>query len=583
MPKTFWETFSLARKKDKVLGASMVFFIMLGNIAEQFSPYFLKKIADYAALNPHTFEFSAITIYIILYISLLLVQEIGYRIAHFTEIFVFLNVYNTVNRTIFHSLLERPTTYFEDKFSGELSRRVEQVGEGVTHFITDFPWRFIWVFNTALVSLVLLYIADPLLSLVTGIWMLVFTVIVTPLLRWEYGYTQGVASAHSALGGEVVDALTNIQLIHATGAANRESARFGSGLVRVLALEKKERLLFVLNRFVHGLGILILSSALVITSAYLFEEGRLSLGDFILVAATLPALIGMVWSANEVIGTALRKYGTMQDALRDLEATTVERISEGEREISSLDTSLSFEHVSFMYPGTNDKVFDDLTLTIKKGERVGIVGHSGAGKSTLIKLLLRQYDPNEGSIRIGANDTRDVTLASLRKAIAFVPQDTSLFHRSLYENIAYAKENATRDEVVAVSRRAHAHEFIEATPQKYETLVGERGMKLSGGQRQRIAIARAMLKDAPVLILDEATSALDSESEEIVQEGLHELFEGRTVIAIAHRLSTLREMDRIVVIENGKIVEDGNPKDLLAKKKGVFKDLWEHQKGGFVE
>ncbi|HZE87576.1 MAG TPA: ATP-binding cassette domain-containing protein, partial [Methylomirabilota bacterium] len=215
-------------------------------------------------------------------------------------------------------------------------------------------------------------------------------------------------------------------------------------------------------------------------------------------------------------------------------------------------------------------------------QKVGLVGKSGAGKTTFVSLLLRHFEIQKGDITIDEQNISDVTLESLRRNIAFVPQDTSMFHRTIKENISYSNPDATDEEVRRAAKLANANEFIESLPQKYETLVGERGVKLSGGQRQRIAIARAFLKNAPILILDEATSSLDSESEHAIQESLEKLMKDRTVIAIAHRLSTLKKMDRIIVIKSGKIAEDGNPDDLLEKPNGLFKNMWNHQIKGFI-
>ncbi len=226
-------------------------------------------------------------------------------------------------------------------------------------------------------------------------------------------------------------------------------------------------------------------------------------------------------------------------------------------------------------------VFKDLNLNIEAGEHIGLIGHSGAGKSTLINLLLRYFDPQSGAVLIDGQNIAEVTQDSLRKNIAVIPQDTSLFHRSLMENIRYGRLEASDEEVIEAAKKAHAHEFIKDLPQGYDTLVGERGVKLSGGQRQRIAIARAILKDAPILILDEATSALDSESEKLIQDSLKSLMDGKTVIAIAHRLSTISHLDRLVVMEAGKIIEEGHH-DLLLQKNGVYAKLWSMQSGGFL-
>jgi ATP-binding cassette, subfamily B, bacterial len=245
---------------------------------------------------------------------------------------------------------------------------------------------------------------------------------------------------------------------------------------------------------------------------------------------------------------------------------------------------IALQNVSFAYhdASNNDKIFNNLELFIPAGQKVGLVGPSGGGKSTLTRLLLRFDDIDNGSVAIDGQDIRQVTQASLRRSISYVPQEPLLFHRSILDNIAYGKPNATLEEVRRAASLAYADDFISSLPQGYDTIVGERGVKLSGGQRQRVAIARAILKDAPILVLDEATSALDSESEVYIQKALEELMKGRTTIVIAHRLSTIQKMDRILVLENGRIAEDGKHDKLLTQK-GLYAKLWTHQSGGFIE
>jgi ATP-binding cassette subfamily B protein len=245
------------------------------------------------------------------------------------------------------------------------------------------------------------------------------------------------------------------------------------------------------------------------------------------------------------------------------------------------DGSITIDHISFAYTDSSE-VFKDFTLVIPAGQRVGLVGHSGSGKTTITKLLLRFVDVQHGSIMIDGQDVRSITQDDLRSKIAYVPQEPLLFHRSIAENIAYGKPDASNKEIHTASARAHAHEFIERLPQKYETLVGERGVRLSGGERQRVAIARAMIKNAPILILDEATSALDSISERHIQAAFANLMEGRTTLVIAHRLSTIQKMDRIIVFERGTIVEDGTHDQLLAND-GPYAALWREQTNGFIE
>lgn len=257
--------------------------------------------------------------------------------------------------------------------------------------------------------------------------------------------------------------------------------------------------------------------------------------------------------------------------------------AKGAKQLQVTDGGISFDSMKFSHQSDNyDGLFEDFNLTIPPGQRVGLVGHSGAGKSTLVTLLLRFANVDGGTIRIDDQAIADVTQQSLHENISYVPQEPALFHRTIRENIAYGKPDATDDEIYLAIKQANALDFIEKLPHGLDTLVGERGVKLSGGQRQRVAIARAILKNAPVLVLDEATSALDSESEKLIQASLDELMKGRTSIVIAHRLSTIAKLDRIIVLDNGRIAEDGTHDELI-RKKGIYASLWAHQSGGFIE
>lgn len=557
----------------------MFFLIFLGQGLSYSTPYFLKLITDAAMTGARSFE-----PFLLPFLGLagvLLFSEASWRVAHWIESRTAVYVFGRVTTSLYHFLLDRPARYFEDRFSGELGRRVEQIGAAIRFFIDSFPWEFSWIFVGTVMTGFLLSLSHPHLILVYCVWLALFLSLSYFLLRWHYREAERVAEAHASLSGATIDVLGNITLVHSFAAHAHEHRHYRGSMETVVAAEHRANKAMLFNKFHQGMSVTLLGISLVGTGILLLLRGEIALGDFVIVATAIPTLSGVIWSAGELVTRAVRSYGEFKNAVLSL-GTEADELPERGEDLIVRETDISFEDVSFSYPGRSDGVLRNFTLRVGAGEKIGLVGRSGAGKSTIVKLLLRQYDVGSGAVRIGGKDIRDVSLSSLRNAVSVVPQDTALFHRSLYENILYAKPDAPSAEVFAASRRAHAHEFIEEYPFGYDTRVGERGVKLSGGQRQRIALARAMLKDAPVLILDEATSALDSESEEAVQNGLQELFEGRTVIAIAHRLSTLRAMDRIVVIENGEIVEDGTPTKLLRKKGGIFKGLWEHQKSGFI-
>ncbi len=313
-----------------------------------------------------------------------------------------------------------------------------------------------------------------------------------------------------------------------------------------------------------------------------WRAGSLTIGDLVLINGYSLAVFHRVWNFARSFRDVYEHFADAKEFAAIYYTPHGITDKKGAYNLEVTKGSIKFERVTFKY-NAKKALLSDFSLLVRPGEKVALVGHSGAGKSTIVKLLLRYYDVSKGAIKIDNTPITEVTQESLWNAIAYVPQDPVLFHRSIRENIMYGRPEATEKEMITASKRAQCHEFITSFPEGYDTMVGERGVKLSGGERQRIAMARAMLKDAPILVLDEATSSLDSESERMIQEALHELVKGRTVIAIAHRLSTIMHMDRIIVVDKGKIVEQGTHKALVSKKTGVYQELWGTQVGGFIE
>ena len=390
------------------------------------------------------------------------------------------------------------------------------------------------------------------------------------------------AQASTASNAHVADAVTNVMTIKSYGHEGVELATMNQKTA-----EWREKSLSTMRGFlgvssVYSSLLAIINITALVSAIWASQAGIASIGVVYLSITYTFTVARQLWEMNNIMRNYNRIMGDAHDMTEILQLTpsVIDMPTAFELEVKK--GALSFRHVTFSHEGDTSPLFKDFTLTIPAGQRVGLVGQSGSGKTTLTKLVLRFADIDSGDITIDKTDISTVTQESLRKNIAYVPQEPMLFHRTLRENIAYGKIGASQTDIENAAKQANALEFIEKLPKDFDTLVGERGVKLSGGQRQRVAIARAILKDAPILVLDEATSALDSESEKLIQDALEKLMKGRTSIVIAHRLSTIAKLDRIIVLDNGKIVEDGSHTELL-KQKGTYASLWAHQSGGFLE
>lgn len=411
--------------------------------------------------------------------------------------------------------------------------------------------------------------------------------------RFGRKYSYRAADESSKLVGYIVDLLSNMLSVRYFNSKATEMHRLEESLVTFTQAYLARDWFFLKLYALQGLSFFLYQSACMFWLIEGIKDGSLTAGDFALVLAINIAIIDCLWTLSKDISKFAEICGEVSQGISLLNEEIIIQDSPNAKDliIKSLDQGehffnpklggeIVFDHVEFNYADSH-ALFKNKTITIEAGQKVGLVGYSGSGKSTFVNLILRLFDVSSGRVLIDDQDIKEVTQQSLRQAIAIIPQDAYLFHRSIMDNIRYGKLTASDEEVIEAAKRAHAHEFIEELPEKYNSMVGERGVKLSGGQRQRIAIARAILKDAPILILDEATSHLDSVTETQIQESLNELMEGRTTIVIAHRLSTLLHMDRIIVLDKGKIVEDGEHKELLTRNE-LYATLWETQVNGFL-
>lgn len=482
-------------------------------------------------------------------------------------------------------LLNQSYGFFQNEFSGRIATKVMQTALAVRDTVMKLLDVMLFVAIYMVTALILVASADPRLCIPLIIWLFFYIIVQRYFVPKMKKIAMVQADARSLMTGRIVDSYTNIVTLKLFSHSNRESAYIRDGMSEFLnTVHPQMRLVTKLNICLWALNMSLVFSTAAL-GIYLWLNGSITPGAIAIVMSLAIRLTSMShWILWEISGL-FENIGTVQDGINTLSVPSKVNDKPNAIALNVNRGDIIFDSVNFSY-NTNEAVFENLDLQIPAGEKVGIVGRSGAGKSSLVSLLLRFYDIQSGAITIDGHNIERVRQESLRSNIAMVTQDTSLLHRSVRENIMFGRPEATEEEMVVAAQKAQAHDFILSLRDNvgrggYDAHVGERGVTLSGGQRQRIAIARVLLKDAPILVLDEATSALDSEVEAAIQLSLYQLMEGKTVIAIAHRLSTIAAMDRLIVFDEGKIIEQGTHQELL-RKNGIYTKLWGHQSGGFL-
>ncbi len=481
--------------------------------------------------------------------------------------------------------LGQAVTFFDNDFAGRLAQKQMQTARAITDVVTEVINTVFFALASIIGSAIFLLAIDGWVALALTVWLVAYLALIRFFMPRIRRTSTARASARANVTGQVVDTITNIKTVklfahaeHEDRAALRSMERYRERAYDFGVISAWFR--FALMALAGVLPVILVGGTLI-----LWREGGATAGDIAASGAIAIRISQMTGWVSFTLMSIYASVGEVEDGMNTLTPPYTLTDTPGAREMDRAIGEIVFEDVGFAY-GRRTGGVENVSLTVRPGEKVGIVGASGAGKSTLVALLLRLYDTEQGRVLIDGQDVRDVTQESLRRQIAMVTQETAMFNRSARDNILYGRPDASEDEVIEAARRAEAHDFIlklqdHMGRKGYDAHLGERGVKLSGGQRQRIALARAFLKDAPILVLDEATSALDSEVEASIQSALHSVMQGKTVLAIAHRLSTLSEMDRIVVMDDGRIVEEGTHDDLLARG-GLYARYWNRQSGGFV-
>jgi ATP-binding cassette, subfamily B, bacterial len=552
----------------------IVLLAVLGAVACAIgSQYGVKNLVDVLGLGkPSDAELWGA---VALLLGLVAGDNLLWRLAGWVATHAFVAVGGDLRLDLFDHLSGHGSRYFSDRFPGALAGRITNAANAAWSIEQSLTWTTIPPAAAVLASIAVLGLINWKITIVLLVIVSVLGAFIAWLAARGLHLHERFAGRAAAVSGDLTDVVSNIGLVRAFGAARRERTRLSHGIATEMWAQRKSLRSLERLRLVHAVAVFLVTVGVLAWAVMLWREGRITTGDVVLTTTLgftvlhasrdlAMALVDLVQHLAK-LGEAVKVLGLPHEMVDAPDA----------KALIPLGGAVSFVGVSFSYPD-GDQVLENLNLEIHSGQTVGLVGRSGSGKSTILALLQRLYDPTEGRVLIDGQDVAHVTQESLRRSIAVVHQDISLFHRSVLENLRYGKPEATDEEVYRATEAAYCTEFIKRLPQGFNTIVGERGLKLSGGQRQRIAIARAFLSDAPIILLDEATSALDTESEQLIQEALTRLVQGRTVIAVAHRLSTLDSFDRIIVLEWGRIVEDGPSAELL-QRNGPYSRMYRRQ------
>lgn len=558
-------------RKTKIMVGIILFAIIARSIADRGQTY---AVAQIIGLLPeyksNVLIINQIIFYIVLLTFLLLAESLVTLLWRYTNGKFLPYFCSLIYKDLFMAVHHHSIRFFNEEMSGKIASKTKNIVSGIRDITGQIVFGLIRPITGIAVSLFLICRADALMGVIIAFLNLIFVALMVLIRRRIGSWAEKRARFSTETDGVFVDTVTNSDLVKSFARYFFEKKRFYHVLKTAVRAEQEERTKDAIYDWQGKLVFHMIYLLCCLCVFYFWYINRLVLADVVLATSLLLGLTNEVMNIGFFAGEFSQTYGQVKDGLELVcrPCSVVDR--KNAYQLKMRGKSIIFDQIRFHY-GDKKDLFQNFNLKIKSGEKVGLVGHSGSGKSTLIKLLIRYYDVDGGRICVGGEDIRNVRQESLRAHIAVIPQDTTLFNRTIMENIRYGNVYASDDEVVQAAKLAYADDFIRQLPHGYDSKVGERGVLLSGGERQRIAIARAILKNAPILILDEATSALDSESEFYIQKSLKKLMKNKTVIAIAHRLSTLKEMNRLIVMDNGKIVEQGSHDDLLQQKGAYYK------------